>query len=283
MLKFTRPDAPNGFENKSKQKLDQYKEAKDRGDDPDFNDSFWGEYKGNLFYAQNNKCGYCEKKITESYGDVEHYRPKSTVEVLPDDKEKWGKEQEPKNNVKGRIFENGCEKGYWWLAYSWDNYLLSCSICNQPWKRALFPIAEDREPNEDGSDFPFKSPVEGNVETPLLLNPFDETSIKFSDHLSFTEAGLIKAKEGSRHGFETIRTCGLDRPSITDARSEKAKLAYSHILKWSATTSTELDQFLANTILEFGNSENEFAGMVRIIFEEIVQEISWEEFEELYT
>lgn len=283
MLKFKRPDAPDGFEEKSKKKLDQYKESINEGEDPDFSDSFWGKYKGDLFKAQNNKCGYCEKKITESYGDVEHYRPKSVVEILSDDEGKWGKEQEPKNNVKGRIFENGCEEGYWWLAYSWNNYLLSCSICNQPWKRALFPILEERETNEEGSDFPFKSPVEGEDETPLLLNPFDESSIKFSNHLSFTKAGLIKAKEGSKHGFETIRTCGLDRPSITGARSEKAKLAFSHILKWSTTTNTELDEFLANTILEFGNAENEFAGMIRIIFEEIVQEVSWEEFEEMYS
>lgn len=42
-----------------------------------------------------------------AYGDGEHYRPKST---------------------------------YWWLAYNYDNYLASCTLCNQRFKEAKFPI-----------------------------------------------------------------------------------------------------------------------------------------------
>jgi hypothetical protein len=43
-----------------------------------------------------------------AHGDVEHYRPKSI---------------------------------YWWLAYCYDNYLVSCQICNEVFKRDKFPIA----------------------------------------------------------------------------------------------------------------------------------------------
>ena len=42
-----------------------------------------------------------------AYGDVEHFRPKSK---------------------------------YWWLAYCYENYLYSCQMCNQRYKKAEFPI-----------------------------------------------------------------------------------------------------------------------------------------------
>ncbi len=46
-----------------------------------------------------------------AYGDVEHYRPKST---------------------------------YWWLAYNYENYLASCQLCNQKFKKAEFPVRHRR-------------------------------------------------------------------------------------------------------------------------------------------
>lgn len=44
------------------------------------------------------KCAYCEKKLLDTDLHIEHYRPKSV---------------------------------YYWLAYSWDNLLLSCGQCNR--------------------------------------------------------------------------------------------------------------------------------------------------------
>jgi hypothetical protein len=46
-----------------------------------------------------------------AHGDVEHYRPKSI---------------------------------YWWLAYTYDNYLFACQICNQTYKSDNFPIKRNR-------------------------------------------------------------------------------------------------------------------------------------------
>jgi uncharacterized protein (TIGR02646 family) len=72
-----------------------------------FAESRWGVTKNQLFVETKGKCAYCEAdtKIV-SHGDVEHYRPKSI---------------------------------YWWLAYCYDNYLVSCAICNQVHKKDKFP------------------------------------------------------------------------------------------------------------------------------------------------
>ncbi len=80
-----------------------------RGDDEkhEFNSTHWGKAKKQLLAETHNKCAYCEAPTAQvAYGDVEHYRPKSK---------------------------------YWWLAYSYENYLVSCQLCNQKYKKAKFP------------------------------------------------------------------------------------------------------------------------------------------------
>ncbi len=61
-----------------------------------FNERYkYEDIKEKLINIYNDKCAYCESK--ERRLQVEHFRPKSK---------------------------------YYWLAYSWDNLLLSCSACN---------------------------------------------------------------------------------------------------------------------------------------------------------
>ena len=73
-----------------------------------FNSDRWKPAKEQLLTETLGKCAYCEAPMsTVAYGDVEYYRPKSV---------------------------------YWWLAYCIDNYLASCQLCNQKFKKAFFPI-----------------------------------------------------------------------------------------------------------------------------------------------
>ena len=73
-----------------------------------FNSNRWKPAKEQLFAETSDKCAYCEAPTSVvAFGDVEHYRPKSI---------------------------------YWWLAYCYDNYLASCQLCNQRFKRDSFPI-----------------------------------------------------------------------------------------------------------------------------------------------
>lgn len=74
----------------------------------EWNSDVWGKGKAQLLVESANKCAYCEAPLKAvAYGDVEHYRPKSV---------------------------------YWWLAYSYENYLASCTLCNQAFKKDFFPI-----------------------------------------------------------------------------------------------------------------------------------------------
>ena len=73
-----------------------------------FNSNRWKPAKEQLFAETGGKCAYCEAPTSVvAFGDVEHYRPKSS---------------------------------YWWLAYCYDNYLASCQLCNQRFKKDDFPI-----------------------------------------------------------------------------------------------------------------------------------------------
>ena len=72
-----------------------------------FSSGHWRQAKDQLLEESSDKCAYCEAPTAVvAYGDVEHYRPKSK---------------------------------YWWLAYCYDNYLASCQLCNQKYKKAKFP------------------------------------------------------------------------------------------------------------------------------------------------
>ncbi len=73
-----------------------------------FSSARWRVAKDQLLEESNDKCAYCEAPTAVvAWGDVEHYRPKSR---------------------------------YWWLAYCYDNYLASCQLCNQKYKKAKFPL-----------------------------------------------------------------------------------------------------------------------------------------------
>jgi hypothetical protein len=74
----------------------------------EFKSIFWKKAKTQLKKESKGKCAYCEANTeVVAHGDVEHYRPKSI---------------------------------YWWLAYTYDNYLFACQICNQSYKSNNFPI-----------------------------------------------------------------------------------------------------------------------------------------------
>ncbi len=79
----------------------------------EWDSSIWGKSKAQLLKESANKCAYCEAPLKAvAYGDVEHYRPKSI---------------------------------YWWLAYNYENYLASCTLCNQAFKKDYFPLLDDKK------------------------------------------------------------------------------------------------------------------------------------------
>ena len=135
-----------------------------------FNSNRWKPAKEQLFAETGGKCAYCEVPTSPvAFGDVEHYRPKSI---------------------------------YWWLAYCYENYLVSCQLCNQRFKRDTFPIQKKmRGPTiRSNTTYAFIASKVGAIapdsldanqvnnficqheeERPLLLNPyFDDPSKYFA-------------------------------------------------------------------------------------------------------
>lgn len=151
-----------------------------------------------LWEKQFYKCCYCERKITRSYHDVEHLRPKTSANRSP-----------------------GCNQrhGYWWLAFDWENLLFACPSCNRSAKNDLFPTAfgtktlqaEELPPGE---------------EKPLLIDPAG--GLNPVEHIKFTpmpnRSGLIEwwavARDGSIMGNATIDVCQLNNIEQRELRGD---------------------------------------------------------------
>lgn len=217
----------------------------------------WSDFKDAFSEAQHGKCAYCEVSVIGAqHGDVEHFYPKARIDGLLDDPDTWGKERPFLSNVLGRKPAVVCDTGYWWLAYEWSNYLLSCLACNEYWKGAIFPVEDDPRTIPPTSDL---------SEVALLLNPFEK--INPAEHLAFDGFGQIYPDENSRRGFEMIRTCGLDRESLRNIRGGIAREAHALSNKLIAPrTSDELKDTLYAIYLK-GLETNLHPGMVRIIVE----------------
>lgn len=151
------------------------------------------DVKKQLSTDQFSKCVYCESRLNGDYGHVEHFRPKggytippSTVLITP---------------------------GYFWLAYDWDNLLLSCSRCNTSYKKNHFALVDESSrdiPNRDISR-----------EVALLVNPY---AVNPNDYMEFHEyiivPKLIEGRE-SRIGRYTIDLLHLNkRPDLVRNRQE---------------------------------------------------------------
>lgn len=137
--------------------------------------SIWSEVKEVYAKLQHNKCAYCERELpsAEDHGsgeqDLEHFRPKNTVQPWPTDTQliaKYG---------KGDKFE----PGYYMLAYAPLNYCMACITCNRPLKHDHFPIQGDRYQTPD------ESPVNYQIEQPYLIYPIGSLDDDPEDHIRF--------------------------------------------------------------------------------------------------
>lgn len=263
MLSFARPQEPPNFARQVEKPKQDIAAIVARGLHPR-SEQFtakWQPFKQIFCDTQHGKCGYCEHDTLVSYhGDVEHFAPKAGIDEihpsLPATPEQAG---DPPPHPVQRV----CQRGYWWLAYAWHNYLFACARCNQVHKRSIFPVDPRQNP---------RAPAPDVEETPLLLNPY-EPGLNPADHLRFSEQGAIYDR--TVRGWETIRTCRLDRIALTTARRDKARRAYGLARKLLRTSEQPL--LLEETIgelRELGDETRPFAGMVRIIFEHETQ-IAW--------
>ena len=143
--------------------------------------------KVDLERLYKKKCAYCETNITAgAYNHIEHYRPK---------------------------------KEYYWLAYSWDNLLLSCPKCNL-YKGSKFEINKKRV-KYDGQTLEKlhnKTFDFDKFENPKLINPEQVSEDELNKQLTFNLKGEIKPM--SERMNYTVETCKLNRNELKIKRKK---------------------------------------------------------------
>ena len=158
--------------------------------------------------AQHLLCGYCTTRLSNT-GDLDHYLPTRSITRKI---EAHGEEIAPSvPRIKGRKLRPAPphRPGWWEQAYRWKNYVFSCNLCNETWKKDLCLAQLNGKRHLKGRR---------RSEIALLLNPFDDDA---DPHLRFEDTGFIYDK--TARGKATIQTCGLDRPTLVAARLDRIK------------------------------------------------------------
>lgn len=189
--------------------------------------------KQSLRKAQHDKCAFCESKFAHiSYGDVEHFRPKAG----------WRQEDD----------EPLTRPGYYWLAYEWSNLFLSCTLCNQQFKKNLFPLQTPMRRARSHQD-------EVTKEDPLLLDPSvddPETFISFREEVPY-------AVRGNARGEATIHLLGLRREALAERRRERLGYvrALRDLVRLGGPEATQAQSLLQRMQQDSG----EYAAMTRAV------------------
>lgn len=176
------------------------------------------DIKKALHESFNGKCAYCETKIgVNANWDIEHFRPKSTVE---DD------------TTKTRRYP-----GYYWLAADWNNLFPSCQYCNQI-KIQEFADAPEELKKGKLDQFPLRDEDQrvldhtGNLENeePLLINPRKENPEDFFYFVTTSDNNQLGwAKSDTLKGKTTIEVFALQRQLLVDQRAEHANQLIAHL------------------------------------------------------
>jgi hypothetical protein len=236
--------------------------------------SIWGNAKDQLLLESKNKCAYCETPTAVvAYGDVEHFRPKST---------------------------------YWWLTYSLENYLPSCTICNQKYKKDKFatknkavagPLIKkttsvaslnkmapfiNTDPLNDIEGMTIKDFTKiMKKENALLINPyFDDPStfLAYKPILENNEVLIIATKTKYQ---PIIKACedffGINRKELMDLRFQHycTYMTYKHFLTIPNLGKNYI-KMLHNRIEELLANGSRYAGMIRFLETQPLQTLPWD-------
>lgn len=191
-----------------------------------------------LIGLQNGKCCFCQGMVTDtSYGDIEHFRPKGGYQQTKDQPL-----QKP---------------GYYWLAYDFSNLFFACQKCNEVYKRNYFPLAdESKRASSSVQDY--------RKEDSLILHPEWDNP---ETHITFV-GEMVKAKDDSVKGVETIKRTGLNRIELDESRLEQLKPLM--ILALIARSSDAFAPVARKHFKEIGQPGRIFSAMVRANFPDLV-------------
>lgn len=147
---------PNRWAEKAKAALDKVRSAsnpQERVEALRLGAPVWHALKEALASLSEDKCWYCEAEQARSDNNVDHFRP------------------------KGEVAEAKAHEGYWWLAFSLDNFRYSCTFCNSHRKDRETKSSggkQDHFPLFDETKRAYKENDLISLERPLLLDPTTE-------------------------------------------------------------------------------------------------------------
>jgi len=188
--------------------------------------------------AQNDKCCFCEAKVTHvSHGDVEHFRPKAAYKI----------------QTNGKL----TKPGYYWLAYDFSNLYFSCQICNQSFKKNYFPLADEAKRARSHSH-------DHLIENHLIIDP----GLNNPENHLFFEQEIIKPKNASIEGVETIKRTGLNRDKLCERRFEYLSI-FKTLAGVAKGNSPQAGEAKAH-FKKLGQHHSEYALMMRSNFPDLV-------------
>lgn len=193
-----RPLPPENLDNQEvHDKITELRTMAEGGTKPaskDFTNYWYPKSREILWLHQDKKCCYCERiRELKRESDLEHFRPKAKVA------------EEPKHF------------GYWWLAYTFNNYLYSCKICNEDYKKNKFPLVSPQTRSFTESDDLVN-------ENPYLINPYDENPEEilgyYWDDINSKYVKIVsRIGDMDRRGEKTAEIAGLNRESLMEERA----------------------------------------------------------------
>lgn len=250
MIRIGRPpESPEVLQDVGVRETEENCEAYDRQPDDyrsgtkkfDFDGDTYGHpsVKHTLLQAQHDKCCYCEAKFgATSYGAVEHFRPKRTVQ-------------------QGQGL-NREYPGYYWLAYSWSNLLVSCERCNTSHKRSLFPLANPEMRARCHDD-------DVDTEDPLFVDPAREDPRR---HIRFRGPAVEPLTE---RGRATILGLGLRRSGLEEERRKRLDIlkTFRLILESGGELGRDEVERVSQHLEAAVRSEAEYSAMARDLLDPI--------------
>ena len=195
------PLLPEGWEERARKATEEVRASppEQRAATVEKHAHLWRELSSALGHLSYGKCWYCEMRQCRSDKAVDHFRPKN------------------------RVFECRDHQGYWWLAFDWQNYRYSCTLCNSRrhdkdgtsgGKHDHFPLLDEHARAFSASD-------DLSRESPELLDP---TSALDATMLWFGDDGLAhpRCSEDRQPQFKRAQTSidmyHLNHADIVEAR-----------------------------------------------------------------
>jgi uncharacterized protein (TIGR02646 family) len=221
----------------------------DAGEPLSFDRDVYGapEVKQALRAAQHDKCCFCESKLGHTqFGDVEHYRPKAGAHQSAGDPP---------------------ARGYYWLAYVWENLYLSCEVCNRRHKRSLFPLA-----NPDHRVATHHRAHELHMEQPMFVAPGREDPSEF---IEYRREPAVPVK-GNPRGTATIAALQLNRDALWERRRDRRELLLAGLILLAKAIRVELSDEerddvirVLDTILAAAADQGEYSSMTRSLLRQV--------------